>query len=67
MLNGCLTPEGGEEGSVDKTLDVEKKRQTIMIIKGVIAVLTVAMKFEPASAKHFVSEVSNWRIKSSKN
>nr|CDS28413.2 hypothetical transcript [Hymenolepis microstoma] len=56
MLNGSLSPES-DEGTSIGIRDVEKKRQIILLIKGVIAVLTVAMKFEPASAKHFVSEL----------
>ncbi|VDO03945.1 unnamed protein product [Rodentolepis nana] len=56
MLNGSLSPESDEAMSIG-IRDVEKKRQIISLIKGVIAVLTVAMKFEPASAKHFVSEL----------
>ncbi|VDL57425.1 unnamed protein product [Hymenolepis diminuta] len=56
MLNGSLSPESDEE-IADGIREVEKKRQIILLIKGIIAVLTIAMKFEPASAKQFVSEL----------
>lgn len=56
MLNGSLSPESDEE-IANGIREIEKKRQIILLIKGIIAVLTIAMKFEPASAKHFVSEV----------
>uniref|UniRef100_A0A158R8R4 Lysosomal trafficking regulator lyst n=1 Tax=Taenia asiatica TaxID=60517 RepID=A0A158R8R4_TAEAS len=52
LLNGCLSPSDESE----TVLRLDKKRQLTLLIKGVIAVLTIAMKFEPASAKHFVVE-----------
>ncbi|VDN39924.1 unnamed protein product [Dibothriocephalus latus] len=39
-------------------LTSESKRQLLLLVKAVIAVLTLAMTFEPASAKHFAVEVS---------
>uniref|UniRef100_A0A183TI03 Sec7_N domain-containing protein n=1 Tax=Schistocephalus solidus TaxID=70667 RepID=A0A183TI03_SCHSO len=38
-------------------LTSESKRQLLLLVKAVIAVLTLAMTFEPASAKHFVVEM----------
>ncbi|EUB60449.1 WD repeat and FYVE domain-containing protein 3 [Echinococcus granulosus] len=53
LLNGCLLPDD----ELETALGVDRKRQLTLLIKGVIAVLTIAMKFEPASAKHFVVEL----------
>ncbi|VDM30874.1 unnamed protein product [Hydatigera taeniaeformis] len=53
LLNGCLLPSDEAEA----ILGMDKKCQLTLLIKGVIAVLTIAMKFEPASAKHFVVEL----------
>ncbi|KAL5107634.1 WD repeat and FYVE domain-containing protein 3 [Taenia crassiceps] len=53
LLNGCLSPSDESE----TVLGADKKCQLTLLIKGVIAVLTIAMKFEPASAKHFVVEL----------
>ena len=55
LLNGHLSPNSDDEAGI--SLSVDKKRLVLLLIKAVIAVLTIAMKFEPASAKHFVVEV----------
>lgn len=55
-LNGCLSPRCDGE-VITEAPDVKNKRQTLLLIKSVFAVLTIAMKFEPASAKHSAVEV----------
>ncbi|VDD74216.1 unnamed protein product [Mesocestoides corti] len=60
LLNGCLSPDDKAAGDAQQkpVVDPAKKQRLLLLIKGIFAVITVAMKFEPASAKHFASEVS---------
>uniref|UniRef100_A0A5K3ENN4 Protein CIP2A n=1 Tax=Mesocestoides corti TaxID=53468 RepID=A0A5K3ENN4_MESCO len=59
LLNGCLSPDDKAAGDAQQkpVVDPAKKQRLLLLIKGIFAVITVAMKFEPASAKHFASEL----------